>query len=54
MYQERFNEHDKYMQEAMNYLAEKYSETLVDSMTDVEIGYSYGRLLAKDRRLGVQ
>ena len=50
MYQQRFKQHDKYMQEAMQYLAEKYDETVVDSMTDVEIGYCYGRLLAKDRR----
>lgn len=50
MYQERFNQHDKYMQEAMRYLADRYSKTVVDSMTDSEIGYSYGRLLAKDSR----
>jgi hypothetical protein len=50
MYQERYDEHEECMQEAMRYLAEKYSEWLVDSMTDCEIGYSYGRCLIQDSR----
>lgn len=53
MYQERFNEHDSYMQEAMRYLAEYYSEYRVSRMSDMDIGYEYGRLLAKDKSTSV-
>lgn len=50
MYQERFIEHEVEMQQAMSYLAERYSECAVDSMTDCEIAYNYSRLLSKEHK----
>lgn len=50
LYWIRYREHDVEMQQAMRYLAEKYSKSVVMDMTDVEIGYSYGRELDKEQK----
>lgn len=45
---QRFGEHDKYMREAIMFLNERYGRDAVEAMTDVEIGYTYSKIYARE------